>query len=126
MQRSTAIFLVLLRLAIGWHFLVEGWSKVQSTYIGPTVTNRPFTSEDYFRHAAGPLAEPLRSQIGDADEIALARLTVQPLGPDQDPSREPFRKRMPAGLKEDWDAFRERIATHYGFTDEQREQAKNK
>ena len=30
MNRSTKVFLVLLRLAIGWHFLVEGVDKIQS------------------------------------------------------------------------------------------------
>ena len=29
-----ASFIVLLRIAIGWHFLNEGWEKVDSTYGG--------------------------------------------------------------------------------------------
>ena len=44
-------FLLALRLAIGWHFLYEGLYKVNSKLIGPTETNRHFTSEPYFRNA---------------------------------------------------------------------------
>ena len=29
-----AIFLVLLRICIGWHFFFEGYGKVRSTYLG--------------------------------------------------------------------------------------------
>ena len=45
---SACVFLVLLRLAIGWHFLVEGYEKVVSVATGPTEsvagTSRPWTS----------------------------------------------------------------------------------
>lgn len=65
-------FLLALRLAIGWHFLFEGLYKVQSYYTGPTDTNRPFTSEPYFKVAPGPLGEKMRKEFGDpAAEIAL-------------------------------------------------------
>ena len=47
-----ALFLVLLRIAIGWHFLTEGLDKVESTRHG----NEPFSAEIYLRNAAGPLA----------------------------------------------------------------------
>ena len=44
-------FLLALRLAIGWHFLFEGLHKVNSHLVGPTETNKPFSSEPYFRAA---------------------------------------------------------------------------
>ncbi len=58
--------LLALRLAIGWHFLFEGLHKVQSTYVGPTDTNKVFTSEPYFAVAEGPFGEALRKEyLGD-------------------------------------------------------------
>ncbi|MCS6864630.1 MAG: DoxX family protein [Gemmataceae bacterium] len=58
-------FLLSLRLAIGWHFLFEGLHKVQSHYLGPTETSKPFSSEPYFRTATGPLGPILRQQFAD-------------------------------------------------------------
>jgi uncharacterized membrane protein YphA (DoxX/SURF4 family) len=58
-------FLLALRLAIGWHFLFEGLHKVQSHYLGPTETSKPFSSEPYFRTAPGPLGPILRQQFAD-------------------------------------------------------------
>jgi uncharacterized membrane protein YphA (DoxX/SURF4 family)/TusA-related sulfurtransferase len=64
-------FLLALRLAIGWHFLFEGLYKVQSYYTGPSDTNKPFTSEPYFRAAPGPLGPKMRKEFSDpAKEIA--------------------------------------------------------
>jgi uncharacterized membrane protein YphA (DoxX/SURF4 family) len=62
-------FILALRLAIGWHFLFEGLHKVHSHYVGPTETNRPFSSEPYFREAEGPLGPYMRKQIGDPEEL---------------------------------------------------------
>jgi len=70
MLRSTIIFLVLLRLAIGWHFMFEGLNKLRS--VG---TSKPFSSEIYFREAEGPLGDFFRTRIGDPDQLALTRLT---------------------------------------------------
>ena len=63
MLRSTIVFLVLLRLAIGWHFLFEGLDKLRSMWIGPTENNRPFSSAGYFREAPGPLGGWMRSSM---------------------------------------------------------------
>ena len=43
------LFLVLLRIAIGWHFLTEGLEKVESTRYG----KQPFSAEIYLRNATG-------------------------------------------------------------------------
>ena len=103
MNHTTAVLLVCLRLAIGWHFLVEGWHKVHSQLVGPAETNRVFSSEGYFREAPGPLARVLRSQLGDPDDELLARLTVQPLPGDVDPAKYPAQNRVPPALAKDWD-----------------------
>ncbi len=70
-------FLLALRLAIGWQFLFEGLHKIQSHYIGATETNRPFSSEPYFKEAPGPLAPMMRAMNGDASKIIEARLKLK-------------------------------------------------
>ncbi len=69
MGQGTRFFLVLLRLAIGWHFLVEGLDKLQS----PT-----WSSEGYLREASGPLAPKFRELAGDS---VRERLTPGPALP---------------------------------------------
>lgn len=68
-------FLLALRLAIGWHFLFEGLHKIHSHVVGPTDTNRPFTSEPYFKVAPGPLGGYMRKQFDDPAAVIAARLT---------------------------------------------------
>ena len=77
---SPRVFLLLtLRLAIGWHFAFEGLHKIHSYYTGPTDTNRPFTSEPYFKVAPGPLGEMMRKKFSDPDgEIASKVKALRP------------------------------------------------
>jgi uncharacterized membrane protein YphA (DoxX/SURF4 family) len=63
-NRGTRFFLVLLRLAIGWHFLVEGLEKVN---------NPSWSSAPYFHAATGPLGKYFRSV---ADERFLEKLKL--------------------------------------------------
>lgn len=123
MPRSTVIFLVLLRLAIGWHFLVEGYYKIQSQQIGETVYNKPFSSAGYFREAAGPLGSAVRRYAGDADRDALARLTVQPIPDGKDPATYPPQDRVPQALKHEWTEYLNAFASHYALDENQRKQA---
>src|SRR5687768_10900883 len=116
MPRSTAFFLVLLRLAIGWHFLFEGWHKVHTHQIGKDAeTNKPFTSEGYFREATGPLGPIVRAQVGDLDEQALARLTLAPVA-DADREESPG-KRVPPKLAEEIDDYVKRFIDAYDLDD---------
>jgi uncharacterized membrane protein YphA (DoxX/SURF4 family) len=59
-------FLVALRLAIGWHFFIEGLHKIHTHHIGQTATNSPWSSEGFFRAGYGPLA-PLARQALQID-----------------------------------------------------------
>jgi uncharacterized membrane protein YphA (DoxX/SURF4 family) len=93
-----AFFLVLLRIAIGWHFLSEGLDKIESTRHG-----KPFSAEVYLRNTSGPLAPYFRGMLPDANGLAVL-----------DPTR----------LKSGWSDTVERIEKHYGFTDDQKVQAK--
>lgn len=114
----TAVTLVLLRLAIGCHFFFEGLHKMHSVDAGVTVngetTNRPFSSEPYFRGTHGPLSGVIRSAVGDPDDELLARLTP------------PAGGGVPPALAKDWDGYFGRFAAHYNLTAEQREQARAK
>jgi uncharacterized membrane protein YphA (DoxX/SURF4 family) len=93
-----AFFIVLLRVAIGWHFLFEGLEKVQSTRQG----KEPFSAEIYLRNATGPLAPYYRGMLPDVNGLSLL-----------DPAR----------VKVAWSDDVARVADHYGFTQEQRRQA---
>src|SRR5438309_223317 len=85
MNGYTRVFLVLLRLAIGWHFLFEGIEKIRLVDMpGPTESRRAWTSLSYLREANGPAAGLIRSQIGDPDQEALDLFAVKPLERDQD------------------------------------------
>ncbi len=68
--------LLALRLAVGWLFLFAGLEKVYSFAVGPTDSNRVFTSEPYFAAAEGPLGEYMRKKyLGDPEATYKARLT---------------------------------------------------
>jgi uncharacterized membrane protein YphA (DoxX/SURF4 family) len=118
---STAIFLVLLRLVIGWHFLAEGWHKVESTWIiGETPTNKPFSSAGYFREAPGPFAWLVRQQVGDLDDQALDELTPQePPYADESYDWKPHES-TPAAIDKEWRAYVERFKQHYQLDDYQK------
>jgi uncharacterized membrane protein YphA (DoxX/SURF4 family) len=94
-----ATFIILLRIAIGWHFLNEGLEKVDSTYGGG---KEPFSAEIYLRNANGPFGPYFRQMIPDVD--GLDRL---------DPEK----------TKASWSAEVARISGHYAFNDDQKKKA---
>ena len=94
-----AFFIVLLRIAIGWHFLYEGAEKFTSTF----ERKEPFSAEIYLRNATGPLAPFFRGMLPDADGRALLDATK---------------------LKAAWETEVIRINQHYSFTKEQQIQAR--
>jgi uncharacterized membrane protein YphA (DoxX/SURF4 family) len=129
MKRSipfpTAAFLVLLRLVIGWQFLYEGVHKVQDDFRAETPTGeaalgKPFSSENYFREAPGPLGGFARRQMGDLDDEALARLTVRDVPADADPAAYPPYKRAPELVDKEWNDYLRRFEEHYELDDEQK------
>jgi len=93
------LFLVLLRIAIGWHFHHEGWEKVWPLWNG----EKGFSAEGYLRNSTGPLAPYFRNLIPDVN--GLDRLD---------------RERLKAG----WQADVDRIATHFGVNGDQSAKAK--
>jgi len=124
MNNLTRFFLVLVRLAIGWLFLVEGYEKVQSVDRGPTVDNKPWTSAGYLKQASGPTAPFFRWQAGgDDDAHALECLHVYA---DVSPMPPAARDRASPALRKDWEQYLERFADHYQLDDDQREAARKK
>jgi len=92
---STRYFLVLLRLAIGWHFLIEGLDKLNSA---------TWSSEAYLREASGPLAPLFRELAGDS---LVERLTPGP------------NNQFPEALAADWDNYFAHFQTYYSLDKEQ-------
>jgi uncharacterized membrane protein YphA (DoxX/SURF4 family) len=106
--------LILLRTAIGWHFLYEAVGKIQSqpddrdSWLSsavsrvlprPSEPEAPFTAEGYLRSSAGPLAKYFRELVPDAD--GLGKLDLEK-------------------LKASWARELEKFAAHYNFDDKQR------
>lgn len=107
--RLTCVFLVLLRLAIGWHFLFEGLEKVDSP---------AWSSAPYLREATGPVAPLFRWMAGDA---LVDRLTPQPQPADRDPAQTPPHLRLPKAIDRDWNDYAARFADYYQLDDAQRQ-----
>jgi uncharacterized membrane protein YphA (DoxX/SURF4 family) len=138
MNRLTRVFLVLLRLAIGWQILVEGVDKLGTLEIGPVgigrleigpvsigpyrtrsadltfgpaKARRPWSSESYLREANGPTGPFFRKYVlGNPDEALVQHLTVED-------------GNLPPVLEEEWDFYFERFAQHYGLDEPQRARA---
>ncbi len=97
----TGAGLVLLRIAIGWHFLYEGIYKFASRRPGEL----PFSAEPYLRYSTGPLKNVAARLLDDKD--SLERLSWQ-------------------GAKAWYEGEAGRFQDFYAFTDEQKEAAKNR
>jgi len=132
-ERLALIFLVSLRLAIGWHFLFEGLEKRRSVNLEESVLigkpwsgelGQPWTSESYFREGAGPLAKIVRSRIGDTDDLLIARLTPRPLSSNGGASLSRPGDRMPELLDNEWDDYLNRLIAHHALDVLQQERAK--
>jgi uncharacterized membrane protein YphA (DoxX/SURF4 family) len=108
MNSATKFFLILLRLAIGWHLLFAGLAKFESDYKG---------SEGYLQNAGGPAAPLFHRMIGDrlADKLAV----------DPDSAKEPH-DRFPPVLAAEWNDYFDAFAAHYNLDAEQRQKAQDK
>ena len=96
-----AFFIILLRIAIGWHFLTEGSEKYDSTRYGKEPKDA-FSAEIYLRNANGPLAEHFREMLPDVDGRETLDLEH---------------------LKASWRADVDAIADYFGFTEAQKAEA---
>lgn len=101
-SKTTCVFLVLLRLAIGWHLFIEGAVKLESFAVGPTGTNKPFSSRGYLLQSQGILSPYFRRLAGDPDDFLLTLLDSR-------------NGEVPAALKAQWEDFVQRYITLYRF-----------
>jgi len=108
MNSLTKFFLILLRVAIGWHLLFAGLAKFNSDYHG---------SEGYLQESVGPLAPQFHELVGDrlADKLAV----------DPDTAKAAH-DRLPPVLANEWNDYFEAYAAYYNFTPEQRKSAQDK
>src|SRR6185436_5997128 len=90
------LFLVLLRMTIGWHFLVEGLEKLHDPN---------WSSEAYLREAVGPLAPKFRELAGDK---VIDQLTLQDV------------KSLPPALEAEWQRYFDAFTTHYALSEAQK------
>lgn len=110
MTRLTPAFLVLLRLAIGWHIFFAGVEKVRTPN---------WTSEPYLRESSGPLAGHFRTLAGEGVAERLKPSSVAD-------ASTPLPQRFPPALAVDWQTYFERFVAHYGLDEEQRTKAQAK
>jgi uncharacterized membrane protein YphA (DoxX/SURF4 family) len=108
LKGSTKVFLVLLRLVIGWHFLFEGLEKLNSD---------SWTSEPYLRESSGPLAPVFRAMAGDP---LKDKLTPLPPPEGVNPIEVKHHVRFPRALAPEWDAYYQAFVAHYPPDDNQR------
>ena len=94
----TKLFMVLLRIAIGWHIGYEGDTKLQSHWRD----EKPFSAEMYLRNSTGPFREHFVSIVEDFH--GLDKLDVEK-------------------LTQAWQQSLDKFAQHYGFADEQKQEA---
>lgn len=74
----TKLFMILLRIAIGWHLLYEGYTKINSTIEG----KKPFSAEMYLRNSTGPLRFYFRGLVDDNHGVGF--LNAEVVGPKWD------------------------------------------
>ncbi len=87
------VFVVLLRMSIGWQFLYEGLWKIDSLS-----TAKPWTAEGYLKNAAGPFRDYFRSMTGDPDDLDWLDA---------------------AKVSAKWDTWRDKFIAHYGLDEKQ-------
>jgi uncharacterized membrane protein YphA (DoxX/SURF4 family) len=114
MNKSTRFLLILLRLAIGWHLLFAGIAKFQADYRG---------SEGFLQESTGPLSPFFHWMANDP---LVNRLTMQPLGENQDSSKTAFQERFPKALNAEWEGYLEQFDTFYRLDDDQRKEARRR
>ncbi len=96
------VFLVLLRVAIGWHCLVEGLDKLSTPN---------WTSEGYLRESVGPLGPRFRELAGDS---VLAQVTLGD------------KNTIPPALADEWQRYFDAFVAHYQLDAEQSKAAQEK
>ncbi|MBX3439596.1 MAG: hypothetical protein KF861_19060, partial [Planctomycetaceae bacterium] len=88
------LFLVLLRISIGWQFLYEGLWKYSTLD-----TPQPWTSEGYLKNAQGPFRDYFRNMTGDPNDLNWLDYPH---------------------VSSRWDQWKDQFVAHYGLNDDQK------
>lgn len=109
---TAVVLLVLLRMSIGVHFLYQGVWKV----------NHPeFSADGYLAQSKGPLAEYFLELL--PDRLGQERLQVAALDPATADAENRYVRLNYAALAPDWDIYAGKFSSHYGLSEEQKQQA---
>ncbi|MDA7978731.1 MAG: hypothetical protein MPJ50_08170 [Pirellulales bacterium] len=84
------MLLVVLRIAVGWHFFYEGYWKY---------SHDNYSAESFLSQAKGPFAWQFQGAVPDL--YGVKRLNI-------------------AAMRKSWEAFAADVGAHYGFEDQQR------
>src|SRR3954468_2740415 len=102
-----AVVIVVLRLAIGLHFTVEGLDKLRGT--------KPFSSAGFLGNAKGPLSQLYKGLIADPD--GRQRLGMEEV---QDEGTGNLHVQTnPEPTIAYWTSYRDRVAFHYRYDETQ-------
>lgn len=121
MNWSTKVFLVLLQLAIGWHFLYEGLWKVKA--------EKKWSSKPYLQAANGPTGPAMRWSAGDPsvqrDGVSFnvddpkveveTYFAVKPIDTTVPPVNRKLHQHLPPALEKEWDAYFQDYLKSYGL-----------
>lgn len=112
--------LIVLRLAIGWHFFVEGSSKLKSICAGDeeSITAKPWSSAGFLRRSQGPLASFFREKADDPDLLALEWLQLKQADGDQLNGKEPAKAMLSDALVQRWDDYKNRFVEYFSTLSE--------
>jgi uncharacterized membrane protein YphA (DoxX/SURF4 family) len=115
------VFLVALRLAIGWYFFDSATKK----HSDPS-----FTSTNFLARAQGPFADSFKSGLPDFHgwdniiDTPRNDASAEPAAEDENKKAEPGAiAKWEENTIEDWERDQQTIANHYGFDDDQNKQA---
>ncbi len=97
----SCLALVLLRVGVGWHFLYEGLSKIESHREG----TKPFSAEGYLANSSGPLRDWVRRRLDDPDGLKYLE---------------------PTAITAQWNETLQQLDARYGLNQEQRQSAAEK
>ena len=86
------VFLVLLRISIGWHLMYEGLWKLSTLK-----TSTPWSAEGYLKNSTGPMRNTFRAMTGDPNDLKWL---------DHD------------HMTTKWNAWRDRFLAHYPGVDQ--------
>ncbi|GIW82648.1 MAG: hypothetical protein KatS3mg105_4455 [Gemmatales bacterium] len=122
MNPATRFFLVLLQIAIGWHFLYEGLTKINDD---------SWSSQPFLRNAKGSVALVIRWLSGDPTVVKtesglvevddtdafLARFQLKPFDPNEEPHQRRWDRYLPEPVEKEWDAYFQTFVKHYALDD---------